>query len=191
MIKGDYYQGGAVNGGSPLQGIGTGVSNLFTGDLDYARDIEFANAGMAYSSAEAQKQRDFEERMSNTAYQRAVADLKAAGLNPALAYSQGGASTPAGSTAHSSPSRGGSSATSQLGGLISSVVRAISAANVAGVNAGAKASAASAYAQSHIGAAKISAAARSDSVDAKVMGDYERDEAWRRWYERGNSRKKK
>lgn len=57
-----------------------------------------------FNSLEAQKDRDWQERMSNTSYQRVVEDLKLAGLNPILAYDNGGASTPSGSSASSSPS---------------------------------------------------------------------------------------
>jgi len=39
----------------------------------------------------AREQMQFQEQMSNTAYQRATTDMQKAGINPMLAYMKGGA----------------------------------------------------------------------------------------------------
>ena len=78
-----------VTGGLSLAGTtwAEDAWNDFTGKTA----IEEQNKANA---AEAQKNRDWMEKMSNTAYQRAAKDLAAAGINPTAASSLGGASTP-------------------------------------------------------------------------------------------------
>ena len=73
------------------------------------------NVAMNYNSAEAQANRDWQEHMSSTAYQRAVEDMKKAGLNPILAFANGGASTPGGSAGTISGASMGLASSSALG----------------------------------------------------------------------------
>lgn len=83
-LTADVKKGGGPGLAGVLGPIGDVLGGVF----------QLAGAGSA-----ARRNREFQERMSSTAYQRAVKDMRLAGLNPALAYSQGGASSPGGATA--------------------------------------------------------------------------------------------
>ncbi len=92
--------------GGPLVAGGMGLiggRQANTANLqEAARDREFqsAEAGKSrtFTSAEAKRQMDFQERMSSTSWSRAIKDMEAAGMNPALLYQQGGASSPGGAS---------------------------------------------------------------------------------------------
>lgn len=100
------------NAWSWANGDSEGWSNAKNSGITYgreatAKDIELAAEQNAlqrslwresadYNAKQAQLDRDFQAYMSNTAYQRAVKDLLAAGLNPILAVGNMGASTPVG-----------------------------------------------------------------------------------------------
>lgn len=93
----DPFLGGAIIGG---------VGNLIGGALGMAGQAsanetnkEMQDRANQMNVVNAKTQMDFQERMSSTAYQRAMADMQKAGLNPMLAFSQGGASSPGGSFA--------------------------------------------------------------------------------------------
>lgn len=130
--------GGASNSivGDLLQGFGFSNDETkntefrrqqYAQDNQLKRDLFYMEKANEFNAAEAQKKRDWDERMSNTEITRRVKELRELGLNPILAINQGGASTPSGASASSSGYRSSSGYSSSGGSIniLSAIINAL------------------------------------------------------------------
>lgn len=113
---------GGIVGGA-LGFLGQQQTNQKNWDIAQASNqasAEQAARQMDFQAEQAKQQMDFQERMRSSQYQTATEDMKKSGLNPMLAYQQGGAGTPAGAAGTGAM---GSVQTARIGNSLASAVQ--------------------------------------------------------------------
>lgn len=172
-------------GQSMFNGSQYGTYRGFGSDFFNAEGIAYEDFMRGEQSAINAFNREsaFEERMSNTAYQRAVADMKAAGLSPVLAYGQGGASSPnitaqAGNTGYQGARSNAMSSILGAGiqlaaGLLTRGMTSNSMLKIARENNDVK-----------IDLQNMRNENRKDVQDMRDTAHYYRDKSWRAWYDK-------
>lgn len=116
-----FATGGGLDWLNAAATIGTGIMGFMGGESANNTNAEQAEKNRAFNAQQADITRKWQEQMRGSAYQASMEDMRKAGLNPMLAFSQGGTATPGGASASGSPTP---AAENKLGAAIQSAMSA-------------------------------------------------------------------